>query len=249
MKTNIKLALSIFMLFFGSVTNAAKFDLTPSMDIGVKTGRFDVPGSSRPDVTATITTLNLSLAASSDKYFIVGRYEAPVSTSRDFNYGGGRVFDDSVTRTDANISFGYLLNRNLSMFAGYLIGESSLSRVDYMPNLALDEFFEYRYKESGPYIGASTSIAVGESSNLSASIAYGQLGASMELLRNGLEGSVSGLSANGYSFSVEWSSPLEGSLVYKIGYKINRYNITASVLPDTLTESFNSFTVGIAKYY
>lgn len=147
--------------------------------------------------------------------------------------------DIDTERSDFAFTVGYKVWRNLSVFGGYLYGQTELDVPD--ANTFIIEF-----EEQGPYIGVGYGWGIGNAGTLSVSGAYALLDAEYTEIETGFEDLVLDADANGFSFSLSWSGPIVNSLSYYVDARYRRYDINydLSGIPDD-TETMASIGAGL----
>jgi hypothetical protein len=168
------------------------------------------------------------------------------------------------------------------VFAGYVHGRSDQTSVTYdanpitipppcTPTPCTDPTIpspvspaKYSFDERGFYLGASYSHQFGDKGSLAATGAYGMMDGVTDLLSNNtiVDGRVSLYSKSpGYSFGLNWTGPLTGSMVYRVGFKMTNYIFKFDSASDggpvfsvpkdryRLEEVIYTFTIGVANYF
>jgi len=241
------------VLFIHPVASFAEFSVVTSADVAYKTGKFALPGKddSKP-LKPIFKTLNVTLAAAYGNAYLAAAYESPFSDHQELVFDSGFVFDDRFTRSDANLTVGYRVWPWMNVFGGYLHGKSELQRVQYLPSLVLDEFFIFRYNETGPFAGLSLSHSFSRHGTLSFSVAYAKLDGKITYIRNGFGLNFPTADTSGFSYSLLWIGQLDSTLSYRVGVKATRYELDFSKFSATFAsvkESYSSIFLGITKAF
>ncbi|MEM7365919.1 MAG: hypothetical protein AAF525_18025 [Pseudomonadota bacterium] len=166
-------------------------------------------------------------------------------------------FTGSATRRDVDVTLGYQVLDNVSVFVGLKQGTTELdvvSRDEMNPVVANEE-----YDQSGVYLGASTGVSIGEG-KLDVSIAYADLSSDNrffadvevdiepeELEFDDISGANSGEST-GFSFSVTWNQPINGDLLFRARFRHNVYEQDITFMGSTFSgiqEDNTSLSVGV----
>lgn len=135
-----------------------------------------------------------------------------------------------ATRSDLDLTIGYQLTKQWSVFAGFKDGET---RIDFTPREAGAATSE-SYAQQGPYLGISYSWRFENAGNINVSLAYAYLDAVNDFSANtdepeeedaefdDLTGRVTG-DTSGFSYAASWTMPLSSQLLYQTKFKINDY--------------------------
>lgn len=148
-------------------------------------------------------------------------------------------------RTDSTFTFGYRLNRSLSLFTGYTKGANEFTETRFDVTLIVTDI---EYTTTGPFAGVAYSKTFGDSGTLGLSIGYAKLDGKLKFtVQPGAasSGDVKG-DATGISYGLTWSGPLTESLGYRIGVKGIRYEMED---PADITERYTNIFIGIVNYF
>lgn len=168
-------------------------------------------------------------------------------------------FTGDASRRDYDFTAGYQLHDNISVFAGYKSGKTDLDVV----GRDEDEPFsgsEY-YEQSGPFVGVNFGWRPTDTGKLDISLAYADLDTENRFFadNDGLDddeeefefddinGRNSG-SSDGYSFSVSWTMPLTGNLLFRSKFRYNSYEQDIRVAGQTFSgieEESSMLLVGV----
>lgn len=141
-----------------------------------------------------------------------------------------------ASREDIDLTLGYQINRNWSVFGGYKWGETEMDFVSRDPD---DDGVFNRvsesYEQEGPYLGGSFSWDFETAGRLSLAIAYADLDATNTFGANtdddegdeppefdDLTGRVKG-DTTGFSYGLTWTMPLSAKLLFQARLKVNDY--------------------------
>lgn len=232
-------------------------DINIIAGIGVGYTELDFPAKldSSPTFPSTILTgslvyqdtyLNLSYAGSIS--------DEDISEEEDIG---------KATRTDIDLTFGYNLTNEWTVFAGYKDSETDLElslRDD--EGSSRSEF----YKKDGFFIGASYSIDLEDSGSLTFSAGYTDLDSDNLFLADieeedecdddceideleefdDLSGRVSG-TADGWSLGISYLVPVNQNMAINVSYKVNDYQEDISVENKVFTadQRLRFFNVGL----
>ncbi|MFT5483971.1 MAG: hypothetical protein ACI9GW_002630 [Halieaceae bacterium] len=143
-------------------------------------------------------------------------------------------FTGTASRRDYDLTAGYQVNSNISIFGGYKDGKTDLDVIgrDEDEPYVGSEF----YKQSGPFIGANFGWNFTDAGKLDVSLAYASLDAKNQFFADGdgadegeepefddITGRNSG-DSSGYSFNVSWTMPIGGNLLFRTKFKLNSYD-------------------------
>ena len=197
------------------------------------------------DLSAVLPTLNVQLVGFYDQFYAGLKAEANLATdevSSDIPFTTEDTsLDTEVERSDYSFTLGYKPTEDLSLFGGYMSGETELtpgavSCVDpNCPNtaatMAADGFGTYRqtYQEEGFFFGGSYGWTLGPG-RLSASLAYAMMdGEYSDNYRDVVgprEFKYEG-DSNGLSSALTWVAPLTESLTYYVDGRFQQYEMDA----------------------
>ncbi len=168
-------------------------------------------------------------------------------------------FTGDASRRDYDLTVGYQLNENISVFLGYKSGKTDLDV------LGRDEDEPYSdseyYEQSGPFVGINFGWRPTENGKLDVSLAYADLDAENRFFADNdgqdedeeapefddISGRNSG-SSDGYSLSISWTMPLTGNLLFRTKFRHNSYEQDIRVDGQTfngITEESSMLLVGI----
>ena len=172
-----------------------------------------------------------------------------------------------ASREDIDLTLGYQINRNWSIFGGYKRGET---KMDFTAREADDDGVinrvSERYEQEGPYLGASFAWDFETAGRLSVSLAYAELDATNHFGANtddddddeeeapefdDLTGRVKG-DTTGFSYGVTWTMPLSTQLLFQARLKVNDYKQDVRFEGETyrdIDETLSSLHLGLAYVF
>ena len=184
----------------------------------------------------------------------------------------------NASRKDLDLTLGYRVTKNWSLFAGFKYGKTEMSFVprDFDEEIAEDvgggdedeagseELTDESYSQKGPFIGASYSWKFEKAGNLSVSLAYASLDAINNFSANtdeeeleevaefdDLAGQVKG-DTKGLSYELSWIMPLSSNLLFQTRFKLNDYQqdiIVDGERFNNINETFTTLHVGLAYVF
>lgn len=200
---------------------------------------FDMEDSG--ELAAPLPVINVQATLFYRAFYATAKAETSLSGSSSessvpFTSSGYDV-DTDVSRDDYSLAFGYRLSDHLSIFSGYMAGETELSptpcqncnnAASIMHN---DGFGNYRqnYEERGFFAGSSLGYSL-EYGRLSSAIALAVMdGQYTDNYRdaNGPNSFRYEGDSTGLSLSVSWISPLTDKLFYFLDARVQRYQMDA----------------------
>ncbi len=149
-----------------------------------------------------------------------------------------------ASRVDYDLTFGYSLSDQFTLFGGYKVGETD---IDYIARETNDDGINPRYsdnyEEAGPYLGVSWQQHFGKAGRISISLAYALLDATNRLAEKGddeefdednpdepealelddLNGRFK-QDAKGFSIGARWTIPLSDRLSYYALFRWQQYD-------------------------
>lgn len=166
----------------------------------------------------------------------------------------------NASRYDLDLTIGYKVNDQWSVFGGYKDGETEIDFSPRESGMATSE----SYAQDGPYIGASYSWRFERAGSLNFSVAYALLDATNNFSANtdepeegealefdDLTGLVTG-ETSGFSYAATWTMPLSSNLLYQSRLKVNDYrqDITQEgVKFEGIGETLTRLSLGIAYVF
>ena len=192
--------------------------------------------------------------------------DAGISEEEQLGHGG---------RRDIDLTIGYQFNKKVSAFVGYKDGVSKIDLVNRLSPVGPGNGDE-RYQQKGLYAGINYNWAYKNAGKLAISVAYARFDAQNTFLADELYDSsggdefefddVSGSNdgtTSGFSYSLNWTMPIKGSLLFRTRLKINRYEQDISGLYyddadgssdnyfkfNNIAESSTMLLVGVTKIF
>ena len=180
-----------------------------------------------------------------------------------------------ASRKDLDLTLGYRVTKNWSLFAGFKYGKTDMSFVprDFDEEIDEEEKEDHEadtveltnesYSQKGPFIGASYSWQFEKAGSLSVSLAYASLNATNNFSANtdeeeeelaefdDLTGQVKG-ETNGFSYGLSWTMPLSSNLLFQTRFKINDYQqdiVVDGERFENIDETFTTLHVGLAYVF
>ena len=213
------------------------------------------------DQTLTFPSASLIAAAAYDRW--------QISLNGSFSMKDASVSEEEdvgdASREDLDLTLGYRLNDNWSVFGGYKTGET---RISFTPRdfedgeLPLSS--KEKYEQKGPYLGASYTLKLENAGSLNLSFAYADLRAKNQFRANtdepepnealefdDLTGRVTG-DTNGLSYALTWTMPLAGSWLFQTRFKVNDYRQDVSFNGEkfkNVDETLTSLHVGLGYVF
>lgn len=160
----------------------------------------------------------------------------------------------TVSRRDYAFTAGYNVMKSLSLFAGYKYGRTTADTTSYGATITLNT---YTIKETGPFIGASTSLVLGNKDTISASAAYADMKGEFINSLNPMGGAGAGQAsgdgdASGYSLTVKWLHQISDATYLNLGYKYNIYDSELEHLNSFITDAtseYDYFSLGLTHFF
>ena len=218
------------------------------------------------DLEASIFSLQAGVTVIWKDLFASLKLDTPISDGEDRNssvpYSFGKT---KVSREDYVLNVGYRVWNGISVFGGYLRGETELkNRTSQTSPIPEDlQFPNYRqnYEEDGLFVGASYAYRFGEVGTISTSLAYADLDG--EYSDNFPASETDGAfdykgSATGLSFSVGWAGNITNKLSYYVDLRTQEYEMDAknktniAIWTNTsveTTEKMTSLTSGVRMIF
>jgi len=256
------LILSLFILANGIAIAIAAEDtgltVVPGIDFGFKhsTQYIVMNGSPLPYTNnPNYITLIPSLSISYGKLYGAISLDTPITESHTtYNSQSPQSFysDRAYLRQETLLTLGYRLIPALSIFTGYMNGETKVRQVDYNYDVPSTTWKpdprEINFTGTGYFAGLSTNYNFEGKGTIALSAAYANLQGSQTSI-SGLQGetTVKSQNASGYSTSLSWSGPMSESVFYQIGYRYAKYTYNFSNL--TIEEPVRGWTFGLRKYF
>lgn len=194
------------------------------------------------DLSASLPVINLQAIFFYNSFYLSGKFEtdlASSSTSSTIPFTtAGTDLDTEVGRDDSNITAGYRISDQVSIFGGYMMGKTELipdtcancSNLASVMQRAGYSTYRQHYRESGFFAGVSLGKNL-QHGRISTSIAYalmdGEYTDNYRDANGSNEFNYQG-DSTGLSLAVAWSAPITESLFYFIDARIQQYDMDAS---------------------
>lgn len=183
-----------------------------------------------------------------------------------------------ASRKDLDLTLGFRVSRNWSLFAGYKYGKTEMTFVprdideeiveddeDEGKKINAVQMIKESYSHKGPFIGASYSWQFEKAGSLSLSLAYASLDATNNFSANtdeeeeadevtefdDLSGQAKG-DTKGFSYGLSWTMPLSSNLLFQTRFKINDYQQDIIVDGErfkNIDETFTTLHIGLAYVF
>lgn len=170
-----------------------------------------------------------------------------------------------ASREDIDLTLGYQINRNWSIFGGYKKAKTDMEfRSREGSDLGLADRTNESYEQDGPFLGGSFAWQFEKAGRLSISIAYAMLDATNKFGANtdddepdeeiefdDLTGKVKG-DTEGFSYGANWTMPLSGNVLFQTRFKVNDYKQDIKYEGqdfNNIDETFISLLVGLAYVF
>ena len=254
------LAIAANMLLLSSAMAEKPVNLSLVGTASLGYSNFDFP--EKLDHELTFPVYQVGGAAAYKKFYAAINLADSISdadVSEEEDLGNG-------SRYDRDISFGYQVNANWGIYAGYKSGNTS---IDYTTRDDLDsggiaDTRTESYKQKGPFFGVSYAVNLARAGKINLNLAYADLNATNRFVRDvetdgeddefefdDFTGTIRGKS-NGFSYGIRWSVPVSGNLLFFASYKINAYKQDLTVEGnrfDNVNETISYFTTGVVFVY
>lgn len=261
MGNSIRLIILIGSLFSG-VIEAKTFVEDIRFVSGVSMGYSDFSFPEKLDHDISFQSITVPIAFTSQGWQLSANFQsslqdADISEEEDLG---------SASRSDIDITLGYQLTRNWTLFAGYKHGKTDMQ---FTPRDSDEEdeivVSNESYKHKGPFIGFNYSWRFENAGSLSLSLAYASLTATNNFAANtdeeeeddeeiefdDLTGRVNG-DTKGFSYGINWTMPISSNLLFQTRFKINDYQqdiIVDGQSFNNVDVDFTSLHVGLAYVF
>jgi hypothetical protein len=197
------------------------------------------------------TALRLGIGGLYENFYSIFHYDVPLSTRQD--YLGAF---EQAQRQDYDLTLGYNIWNGLSVFGGYKVGETIIDRSTGAPNNSRD-----RFREQGPFIGASYGYEFKGIGSLGISLAYANmLGVTRFKVRGGTPDTTENYESDikGLSYGLKWIGNLDKAWSYNIDIRRNDYEMDSkldkavNVTPFSdfkHSETYTIYTIGMMKVF
>jgi hypothetical protein len=210
---------------------------------------------------------SLNVAAAKDKIYFSLEYDISVKDHQELTFDANEVLFIDMSRSDVNLTFGYLISNSTSIFMGYKQASLDVKLNSVIsPNGGTPgnepRAQDVEFSDEGIYIGASYSQNIGETGVLSYSAAYADLDGEVSIISSQYDGFTNSIRINsartegatsGISLGLTWNDGFADSVAYNVALKINLYEFDDETLTagDDLStdETFTILSVGLRKYF
>jgi len=145
-----------------------------------------------------------------------------------------------------SITAGYRLNESLSVFGGFLSGETQVEFIN-LDEVPAEVFLNEELTASGLFVGINYDYPM-RTGNISGSIAFASLEGEDKLADKRGSNSDFG-STSGFSFGTKWSADFQKTLSYFISVKRNQFTFKSDTINFKSDENFTIFSIGVTKYF
>jgi len=233
------------------------WNIIPNAAINFKTSDFNI---SQTAFDPKYTTLNLTLTSTYNKFFISGNFDQSIKDESKFFIDGSQSFIFNATRVDSGLTFGYNIWKSLSVYGGYIYGKTDITlfsqeailpmTTNPVPNPS-EANTSVSFEEEGLFLGTSYGIEFTKGS-INLGIGYADLDGEIQFLALNGSNIVPG-DTTGFSYAINWTAPLSGTLNYNIGIKIKQFKFKDTRNPKSedlsFNENFTIFIVGVSNYF
>ncbi|GAC13798.1 outer membrane beta-barrel protein [Aliiglaciecola lipolytica] len=242
-----------------AVANSAFDDVRVISGVSLGYSNFSFP--EKLDHEISFPSLNVPIIFAVDKWQLSANLQttlkdADISEEEDVG---------KASRNDLDITLGYQLSSNWTVFGGYKYGKT---KIQFTPRDIEDDeelsITNESYGQKGPFIGVGYHWRFEKAGSLSFSVAYAKLNATNDFSKNtdeeeadeapefdDLTGTVTG-DTKGFSYSMSWTMPLSTNLLFQTRLKINDYQqdifFEGNNFED-IDETFTSLHVGLAYVF
>ncbi len=227
----------------------AEFNFLGSGSVSYKNITFDLPAVGA-SFEPSLITLGLHGTLSYGNFFTTINYDDTISDDTQYSNGGSLLL---MSRQDADLSFGYYLGRGFSAFAGYKDGELNVDVIGEIENNMPVAPYAVVFTDKGPYVGASYTYAMTNSS-LSFSLAYADMDGDVAFGTGATSGDTTG-----FSYNMAWNIPVGENTTFISKLNLTRYDfddkekgtVDGSNNPQDLSfeQEFNVLSFAIAHYF
>ncbi len=217
-----------------------QLSFSTAVSLNNKSLKFEV-GDNLP-VNPVFNTLDIALNSAMDKLYLSLSYGTSIDNA---SISSGQA-DLEFSRTDLNITAGYRLNESLSVFGGFLSGETQVEFINVVVIPAV-VFLDEELTESGPFIGINYDYPM-RTGNISGSIAFARLDGK-DKLTDSLGSNSDFGSTSGFSFGAKWSADFQKTMSYFVSVKRNQFTFKSDATNFKSDENFTIFSIGVTKYF
>jgi len=264
MKRTIGLGLAVLAALGAtnpSRVDAAEFLAVGSLDFSFKDLAIEAGETNRTKFNTTLTTLNPSVVLAYGNFYASLGYDKSIDSETVSQFDDNLPSALNMSRSDITATVGYRVLSFLSVFAGWLKGDTGVyiagtTNHPTLPSPATISYTqEISYVEQGPFVGLALSHAFGNKGALSFSAAYASLNAEFSEDRYhatvplNVRSNHAETDSKGLSYSLIWTGQLTGSLHYRVGAKYTKYE--GDPLPDSgsIIETYTLYFLGLTNYF
>ena len=225
--------------------------------VGIEMGYDTYSFDNKIDDDVVFPVANLTAGLAYQRYSAVLNVSGSIA---DASVSEEDVYGDA-SRQDIDLTFGYQIHTNVSVFIGYKDGQTDFSTVNRDPAIASGN--EY-YRQNGPYAGVNLNWSIADAGKIALSVAYADLDAENKFIADGdgaddgeekefddISGKSSG-SSQGYSYNLSWTMPMRGNLLFRTRLRVNRYEQDIRYQGQTfsgINESSSMLLVGVTRVF
>lgn len=202
---------------------STSFDAYPRAGLALNQLSYVRPDGTKLD--ANYTALNLGLTADFGQFYIDAGGEL---FGADFLENQGEI--TGIERQDYTFTAGYIINKDLSVFLGYTVGEMK------------DDFQGEFHDDRGYFFGATYNYLSNET-NYAFSMAYADLDGSITV--DGVPADKTLGQTSGFSYGVTMSGPFRETMGYTIALKVRQYDYEVDGTSDVTDKEITSLTLGL----
>jgi hypothetical protein len=225
--------------------------------LGIEMGYGTYSFDNKIDDAVVFPVANLTAGLAYQRYSALFNISGSID---DANVSEEDVYGDA-SRQDLDLTLGYQIHKNVSVFIGYKDGQTDFSTVNRNPAVAGGN--EY-YRQSGPYAGVNLNWLIPDAGRIALSIGYADLDAANKFIADGdgadvgetkefddISGKSSG-DSTGLSYNLSWTMPLRGNLLFRARLRANRYEQDIRYQTQTfggIKESSSMLLVGVTRVF
>jgi len=247
--------------------DAAEFLAVGSLDFAFKDLKIEAGEARRTEFNTMLTTLNPNLVLAYGNFYASLGYDKSIDSETVTQLDDALPSALTMSRSDITATVGYRVFSFLSVFAGWLKGDTGVylsgstnnpdsgATTPIPPNTPIVSYTqEINYIEQGPFAGLALSYAFSKGS-LSFSAAYASLNAELSQDRYYATTPLFTRSetfktdSKGLSYSLVWTGQLTGSMHYRVGAKYTRYEGDPLPGSGSIDETYTLYFLGITNYF
>jgi hypothetical protein len=253
------LFLPILLLSLGGPAQAADSEVTvvgaldfAFKDLSIQPGR----GS---ELETSLVTISPGLTWAYGRFYTSVSFDKSIDAANVTQISDAQPSSITMSRSDITATLGFRVTDYLSIFAGWLKGDTAAHIVGYRsaPFPPGNVFFtqDISYIEHGPFAGFAISHAFGDKGSLSFAAAYASLSADFTETVNyatdpmTIRYTPASTESKGLSYGLTWTGPLTGNLNYRLGAKLTRYDGEDIPNSEAIDEQYTVYFLGISNYF